>query len=300
MKLHIVFFLSFTIALTTASRLCYSNDTISSEIRKKRLIVLGVGVNLAYTSSMLALNEVWYKNSPRTSFHFFNDNNEWNQLDKIGHFTTAFHESAVAIHALRWAGLSEKKAVLIGSLAGFVYQTPIEYFDGRSSEYGASWGDIIANTSGSALVLGQHLLWNEIRIQPKFSFHRTKLAKVRSNLLGSNLGEEIIKDYNGQTYWLSCNVSSFIKNENSTFPKWLNIAFGYGAQNMIRATKELSLIEGYKPYRQYYLSFDVDLSHVKTKKKWVKYLLYPLNLIHIPFPAIELSKKGLTFHPIYF
>jgi hypothetical protein len=300
MKLHLPFILTLTILFNLVCTSSYSNDSITAKSKNKRLLFLGVGVNAAYLSSMIALNEAWYKNSPRTSFHFFNDNHEWNQLDKAGHFTTAFHESAIAVHALQWAGLPRKKAVLIGSLAGFIYQTPIEFFDGRSAEYGASWGDIIANTSGSALVLGQYLLWDQIRIQPKFSFHRTKFAGLRPNLLGSNLSEEIIKDYNGQTYWFSCNVSTFIKKEDSKFPKWLNVSFGYGAENMVRAADKLSRLEGYNPYRQYYLSLDVDVSHVKTKKKWIKYVLYPLNLIHIPFPAVEFSKKGVTFHPIYF
>lgn len=300
MKLYLTLILLFTFLGNIVSTKSYSNDSIATTSKNKRLLLLSVGVNATYISSMIALNEAWYKNSPRSSFHFFNDNHEWHQLDKAGHFTTAFHESAIAVHALQWAGLPRKKAVVIGSLAGFVYQTPIEYFDGRSPEYGASWGDIIANTTGSALVLGQYLLWDQVRIQPKFSFHRTKFAELRPNLLGSNLSEEIIKDYNGQTYWLSCNISSFIQKENSKFPKWINLSLGYGVENMVRASPNLSRLEGYNSYRQYYLSLDVDVSHVKTKKKWIKYVLYPLNLIHIPFPAVEFSKKGVTFHPIYF
>lgn len=290
----------FLVFCTTSSFACCKNDSIVPSVHKKRLILLGVGVNTAYIGSMIALNEVWYKNNPRTNFHFFNDNDEWLQMDKIGHFTTAFHESVFGVEALMWTGLSSKKSILIGSLAGFVYQTPIEYFDGRSAAYGASWGDILANASGSGLVLGQYLLWNEIRIQPKFSFHRTSLAPQRPALLGSTLSEEILKDYNGQTYWMSANLSSFIKNKESKFPRWINVAFGYGGHDMIRATKELSRQEGYTPYRQYYLSFDFDVSHVRTKRKWIKYLLYPLNFIHLPFPAVEFSKKGVNFHPIYF
>lgn len=276
------------------------NDTIPKQVKKQRLILLGVGVNTIYLGSMITLNEIWYKNTPRSGFHFFNDNRQWMQVDKVGHFTTAFHESVLAIHALRWAGLTERKAVWLGSLAGFVYQTPIEYFDGRSPKYGASWGDIVANTAGSALVLGQHLLWKEVRIQPKFSFHRTSLAPQRPNVLGSNLPEEILKDYNGQTYWLSANLSSFLQKDESGFPRWLNVALGYGGHNMVYADKTTNLINGYKSYRQYYLSLDIDFAHVKTKKKWLQYVLYPLNIIHIPFPALEFSKKGLTFHPLYF
>jgi hypothetical protein len=249
---------------------------------------------------MIALSEIWYKDQPKSRFHFFNDNHEWFQIDKTGHFTASFHESVFAVKALDWAGLSHKKSVVIGSLAGFIYQTPIEYFDGRSAEYGASIGDIVANAAGSALCLGQYLAWDEIRIQPKFSFHRTSLAPQRPSLLGKGLSEEILKDYNGQTYWLSANIYSFIRNkESSTFPKWLNISFGYGAHNMLYAQKKDNEKAGLSPYRQYYLSMDVDFSKVKAPK-WVKIVLYPLNFIHIPFPALEYSENRIRFHALYF
>jgi hypothetical protein len=291
--------------LNTSSFAVHEHDSISRQSSKKRLIILTAGVNTAYIGSMIALSHLWYSNYSRSNFHFFNDNNEWMQMDKVGHFTTSFHESVFGVHALRWTGINGKKAMIYGSLAGFIYQTPIEYFDGRSKEYGASWGDILANASGSGLVLGQYLLWNEIRIQPKFSFHQTSFPEQRykvtgSNALGNSFTEQMLKDYNGQTYWLSMNISSFIKKEDSRFPRWLNLALGYGANNMIFGTKELNNLKGFRPYRQCYLSLDIDVSHVKTKKKWLKYLLYPLNIIHIPFPAVELNKHKIIFHPLYF
>ena len=278
-----------------------AEDSLSSTQKSnKRLIILSTSVNVAYIGSMVALSEIWYKDSPKSNFHFFNDNHEWLQMDKIGHFTASFHESVFGVKALEWAGLPHKKAVLIGSLAGFVYQTPIEYFDGRSAEYGASLGDIVANTTGSALCMGQYLLWDEIRIQPKFSFHRTSLAPQRPAVLGKGLSEEFLKDYNGQTYWLSANIYSFLRNKETTkFPKWLNLALGYGGHNMFYASTKNNKAEGIHPYRQYYLSMDIDFSKVQTKK-WVKVLLYPLNFIHIPLPALEYSQNKLTFHPVYF
>jgi hypothetical protein len=79
---------------------------------------------------------------------------------------------------------------------------------------GAS-GDIIANASGTALFVSQELLWKEQRITPKF--HTTQYAQYRPNVLGSSLAEQMLKDYNGQTYWLSVNLHSFYKG--SKIPK---------------------------------------------------------------------------------
>jgi hypothetical protein len=46
----------------------------------------------------------------------------------------------------------------------------------------------------------------------------------------------MLKDYNGQTYWLSVNLHSFYKG--SKIPKWLNLAIGYGANGMLTGNGE--------------------------------------------------------------
>ena len=36
------------------------------------------------------LYNLWYKNYPQTSFHFFNDIEEWNYMDKAGHIYSSY------------------------------------------------------------------------------------------------------------------------------------------------------------------------------------------------------------------
>ncbi len=284
--------------LLSAGRPVYAQKD-SSTIIKKRFIPMMATVGVAYTATWIGLNELWYKNYPRTSFHFFNDNNQWMQMDKAGHAMTAFQESRLGVDLLKWSGVPEKKAIIYGSLTGIILQTPIEIFDGLSVEYGASWGDLAANTTGSLLVMGQYLLWKELRIHMKYSFHQTVYASIRPDALGGNLSEQLLKDYNGQTYWLCANLSSFMKKETS-FPKWLNLALGYGAQDFIYAERQDNLMAGFDPYRQYYLSVDLDLTKIKTKSGFLKKVFYTLNMVHLPAPAIEFNKHGVKFHPLYF
>ncbi len=220
-------------------------------------------------------------------------------MDKTGHAMTAFQESRLSVDLLKWSGVPEKKAIIYGSLTGFILQSPIELFDGYSAEYGASGGDLVANATGSALVLGQYLLWKELRIQMKYSFHQTQYAKLRPNVLGAGLSEQLLKDYNGQTYWLCGNISSFLKKE-SKFPKWLNLAVGYGAEGMVYAETKDNVGKGYHSYRQFYLSFDIELTKIKTRSGFLKKVFYVVNLIHLPAPAIEFNKNGLKLHPLYF
>ena len=90
----------------------------------------------------------------------------------------------------------------------------------------------------------------------KYSFHQTKYATIKPELLGNNFIEQSIKDYNGQTYWLSANIWSFSKKK--IFPKWLNIALGYGAEGMLSSQNTRENEESEIPYRQFFISLDVD------------------------------------------
>jgi hypothetical protein len=45
----------------------------------------------------------------------------------------------------------------------------------------------------------------------------------------------MLKDYNGQTYWLSVNLH--IPSPKAQKTQWLNLAIGYGADGMITGRK---------------------------------------------------------------
>lgn len=265
-------------------------------VNKKRLRTFAIGGTVAYGATLTGLSHLWYADTKSQPFQFFNDNAEWKQVDKLGHFFSSFYFSYGTSRALQWCNVNKKKSDLVGSLVGFGIMLPIEILDGFSDAYGASTGDLIANAGGSAFYLGQSMLWDEVRIYPKFSFHRTDFAPLRPDLLGNDLASEMLKDYNGQTFWLSFDMDKFIR-----FPRWLNLAAGYGAEGMIYARDYQNIEAGYnKPYRQYYLSIDFDLTAVKSRSKFLRTLLFVANTIKLPAPALEFSKDGIKLKPLYF
>jgi hypothetical protein len=270
----------------------------SSLFNKKRFALVTSAEAALYAGSLIGLNELWYKDYPRSSFHTFDDNNEWLQMDKIGHVTTAYYVGRIGVGLMRWTGISDKKAIWYGGMLGFVYQSTIEIMDAYSSEWGFSYGDLAANTAGSLLCIGQELAWRDQRIILKYSFVPSKYAKYRPELLGTDLQENLLKDYNGQTYWLSVNPASFM-NEETKFPRWLNVAFGYGADGMTGGKfnpvyiNEAGEASQFDRYRQYYISFDVDLTRIKTRSKFLNTVFYTIGFIKIPAPSVELSKYGV-------
>ena len=243
----------------------------SDTLNKKRLKTLVISESVIGSATLIGLNQLWYADYPRSNFHFINDNAEWLQMDKAGHVFSSYHLGSFGANALKWSGASRKSQLIYGSTLGLAFMTTVEVFDGYSANWGASLGDVAANISGTALYVSQELLWKEQRIVPKFSFHTTPYASARPNVLGSSIQEQILKDYNGQTYWLSVNIYSFAKT--SKIPKWLNVAIGYGAEGMITGNGEFTntiFLPESKRYRQFYLSLDVDLTKIETKSHFVK------------------------------
>jgi uncharacterized protein YfiM (DUF2279 family) len=292
------FAVTFRTASITLLLLCAvirSHSQSSDSINRKRIYAFSVSAAVVYSTTLYGLNNLWYKDSERQAFHFFNDNAEWKQVDKFGHFFSSFYLSSGTAQALRWCRVNPKKSDVIGALTGFLVLVPVEYFDGRSSAYGASTGDLIADAAGASFFLAQKLHWKEVRLIPKFSFHQTDFAALRPNVLGNTFVSEMIKDYNGSTYWISTDVDKFIK-----FPKWLNIAVGYGANGMVYARDSQNQAMGYSPFRQYYLSLDFDLSAIRTRSRFIKSLIFIANAIKLPAPAIEFNRTGVRLHALYF
>ena len=279
--------------------------TASEEFNKKRFIGLISSEAVTFTGSMIGLDRLWYSDYEKTSFHFINDHSSWLQMDKLGHFASAYYLTSVGSDLFKWTGKNNNSSVLLGAQFGMLFLTTIEVLDGFSKEWGASYSDILANFGGGFFSIGQSLLWKEQRVMCKFSFHTTSYSKFRPELLGDRVVENVFKDYNGQSYWLSLNLASFL-NEDSKFPQWLNIAVGYGAEGMLGANENPSIVGGkdipeFIRYRKALFSLDIDLTRIKTKSPILKCLFNTISIFKIPFPAIEYNKlEGVHFHPLYF
>ncbi|MCT4628676.1 DUF2279 domain-containing protein [Winogradskyella sp.] len=295
---YIVFLICISGSLHSQSKFNqFLKPSDSLNISRRNAVVL-TEVSLA-SVALVGLDQLWYADYPRSKFKTINDSDEWLQMDKMGHVFSSYQLGRLGANVLNWAGVSKKDQLIYGSTLGLVFLTAVEVMDGFSEEWGFSWTDMAANAAGTGLYVGQELLWEEQRILLKYSFHRTRFAKQRPEKLGSGLAEEFLKDYNGQTYWLSANINSFLKSEH--IPNWLNLAFGYGANGMLTGDTYDPLFLNQNRTRQYYLSLDIDLSRIKTKSSVLKTIFDVFNVIKIPFPALELNSKGrLKLHYLYY
>lgn len=301
-----------------------SADTLNA----KRVRLLSIGGAATYTAASVGLYSIWYRDYELGPFHFFNDkfgnNDEWEKVDKAGHVVTAYAESYMAFRGLRWAGVRHKPAVWIGAGVGTLLQSTIEVMDGFSAGWGFSKMDMLANTIGVAAFTTQELLWKEQRMMIKVSNTRPNypntlipgnkggppltVRQIAHGLFGDNYLEAFVKDYNGMTVWASVNPSSFLKlPESSRFPRWLNIAVGFGADGVYGAygntytdANDSYSLSSIPREKEYYISLDVDLRRIRTRSPLLRTVFQGLSFIKIPAPTLELSSLNKPkFHFFY-
>lgn len=297
----VLLLLTFISLQTFAQDFFTHSDSLHTQRKNAVYLTYGSGVVLTYTG----LYSLWYRQQGLSGFRFHDDSRDWKQMDKIGHTATAYQLGELGMKSLMWAGVERRKAMWQGSLSGLIFLTGVEIFDGFSPSYGFSTTDMLANVAGSMLLIGQELAWEEQRIRLKFSFFPSGYAQYRPELLGHNLSEQWLKDYNGQTYWLSMNIASMTQWEN--MPKWLNLALGYSAGGMTGSLTNPThnaageAIPEFTRYRQFFLSLDVDLARLNPRSKLLKTLCSTFGFIKVPLPTIEYNQQGMTtFHAIYF
>ena len=264
----------------------------------------------------------WYNQFDQEAFHTFDDWNEWRNVDKAGHVYSAYFQAQLINDAALWAGYSEEKALVISSLASLWGQLNIEIMDGFSSEWGFSAGDVAGNLLGTGLFYAQQKIWKEQRIKVKMSFWpvsypvqtldsesglaQSSLQGRSEELYGTGL-ERFLKDYNGQTIWLSANPSMFFPD--TKLPKWLSVAVGYSAHNLFGGFENSWELDDerfvldqdlFPRSSQFILALDYDLRKVKHSTAFGTALFKLLDIFKFPAPAVSYdTARGWQLHFLY-
>jgi len=294
--------------------------TPSDTFNQKRFnYALGISAT-TYTAFSIGLYQTWYKQYPQEGFHTFDDWGEWSNMDKVGHLYTSYFQGVLCYKGAKWTGLSDDKSILVGAICGGLFQTTIEMMDAFSTQWGFSVTDMAANVSGLGLFALQQKYWGEQRIMIKVSSYpkrypdfmftgangtETSLQQRADELFGSSFAEKYLKDYNAQAYWASIDVNSFLP-ENNKWPAWLNIALGYGADNMFGGFENEWITDGeqfivpedaFPRVHQFYLGLDLDLTKIKTENDFLKGVFSIFNIFKAPSPALEINSQGeVRFH----
>lgn len=270
-----------------------------------RILLLSGFIFLLYVSTLLALFYAWYQVDTSVPFHWFDDSKGWLFVDKFGHFYTTFIECGILLGLWRWTGVSKRTCLLISVYVAMMAQSSYEIFDGMSAGYGASISDIYANLAGAFVFLVQHLAFNRLLLTSKFSFHTTAFAHLRPAFFGDSIFQQILKDYNGQTYWFTLDFNGLLKR--NILPSWLFLTVGYGGDGMLGGddniwTDKSGQVHDYSStLRSSRVVFSFDFNWEMVSHPWLKRTLLIFNYIKFPAPALEVHLvKGVRFYWLYF
>ena len=251
--------------------------------------IIGVTNAVAY----MYQRNVWYTEET-TVFHsleFINDWNKYQQMDKFGHFTDAYFTSDLTGKIYRWSGMSGNTSVWVGALTGWAWMLEIELSDAFMSEWGFSWGDMLANTAGSAFYVLQQFNYDALGgIHPKFSWHKSEAWKENRYHKDP---QALIEDYEGMTFWLTINPHHYFPDSwKKNYSEWLaplGLAFGVSAKDI-----------AYYPwggYKEYFIGLDIDLRKLPIWDDWniFKFMKSEINFLRLPLPTIRFSPNGTWF-----
>ncbi len=238
------------------------------------------GALAGLAAGIMWYQQVWYPDSTKGPFNFKTDIGYSKELDKFGHLYGGWMASYCSHEALIASGFSKDDAALWGSVGGLIWGTWVEVADGFHSNYGFDWTDEVSNLLGAASFYIQREVpffqnfdykWS---IGPSGRDSARNAAQIRSRIL--------IDDYDGQNVWLSARVHSLLPESlKSYWPKWLQLAVGYGA-------KDVELI-GYTPYRTLYVALDYNLVELLPDMgPFMNWLVQGLNSFRFPAPALQI------------
>lgn len=282
----------------------YLQPSVNRDPAKARGFIITLAI--LYPLYVIFLYWLWYSGTERTAFHIFDDAKEWQLMDKIGHFVVCFNWALMPTFVFCWAGYSPQKSALMSLGLSCIVLVPVEVMDGFSVAWGFSVWDMVANIGGALFAYIQLVGFKNIRIITKFSFHQTAIALLRPDMFGASYLQSSLKDYNGQTYWLSFDINKLTGKK--ILPSWLLISIGFGAEGMYGGhdnvwTDKTGQIQDYSHklrYTQWFLSVDLNLSNHITHPVW-KRVLYPINIFKVPMPTIEFNEvDGFKFHWLYY
>ncbi|MDP4191687.1 MAG: DUF2279 domain-containing protein [Bacteroidota bacterium] len=277
----------------------YTIDGSLPNLRSKLRPVPASIVGGLYLGTLVFLHfnqqNAWWSDN-RGNFHFQEDWVSALQVDKAGHAFGGYIMSYMLTEGLTVSGLNWEAANIFGSSLALAYQTYVEVEDGYAKKWGFSPSDWYFDAMGPIFFLSQHYVPALQKITPKWQFvpsewtDKPKIVRPRT----------FIDDYNSSTFWWSFDVYNILPQDKQKYwPKWLNLALGYGG-DAIDANTNPDGPPDQLSVRRYIVGLDFNLARIipetSTFLDWFK---QSLNYIKLPAPAVEFTKKGTKLYLLY-
>lgn len=269
------------------------HDSLFLGIERKSLLNYSLA---AYSlASFYVEYQWWWKGNYRT-FRYGNDgflNNYSLGVDKAGHFYTSYFYFQSLYEFMEWGGFDEQTKVLTSIAIPAFYALSIELNDGFTF-FSFSGYDLTANLAG----IGYGVLQRKFPVLQNFKF---KWSYYPSGTIPLDNKFIIANDYDGHIYWLSIDINGVLpKQMKNYWPKFLNLAVGYGAQNVSHRNAWLGEINSKGPAsRKFAISLDYNLGSFDVENDLFYAVRNIVDYFHFPSPGIRMIDNQTTkFKPL--
>ncbi len=245
----------------------------------KKAIATGIA-GTVFAGTALDFYFSWWKNTQKP-FSFFTDhwlNGAQRGLDKFGHLFGTHVIFKSIRNTLLWGGYDRNTALWVAAGMAAFNSVEIEIGDGFS-QYGFDYQDLVFGMTGIAYGMLQAEIPVLQNFNLKFSYFSDKGFKSPASF---------IQDYDAMTIWCSIDVHNLLPEPARKYwPAFINLAAGFGTTSNEKK-------------REFILGLDLNLEGFHTSSEDILYAQRLLNLMRIPFPAVEWTEgKGFSASAFY-
>jgi hypothetical protein len=270
--------LSLVLLLVAASRILRAQEDSASTVG----IATASLVPASGITAIVVLNQqAFWKYATEVPFHVSNDPPYAMHIDKFSHMYMSALGSDGMRASYRLAGLSPGTSAWLGAGLTLLCGTAIELEDARHGDdpqYGFSPGDLAGDIIGASLPVLRNYYPMLERLDVKLSIWPSAAYK-------SGAYKTIADDYESQYYWLSMDLHDW-----TPLPKWLNVAVGFGCENLYRDAYAHPSADG-APYTDLYIAPDINLRGLPIEGSAWRTVADILSYVRIPMPALQVYPR---------
>ena len=269
------------------------HDSLFLGVERKTLLNYSL---VAYSLSSFYVEYQWWWKGNYRGFKYGNDgflNNYSLGVDKTGHFYTSYFYFNALYEFMDWGGFDEQTTIITSIAIPAFYALSIELNDGFTF-FSFSGYDLMANMAG----IGYGVLQRQFPVLQNFKF---KWSYYPSGTIPLDNKFIIANDYDGHIYWLTMDVHGLLPSEMKNYwPKFLNLAVGYGAKNVSHRNAWLGEINSSGPkLRKFTVSLDYNLGSFDIDNDFLSAARNIVDYFHFPAPGIrKIEHKKTEFKPL--
>jgi hypothetical protein len=231
-------------------------DVTPRQLRRGRALA-ATSVALLYGGLWTYNYFAWWHGTPTTPFQtewdgFFGVDTYGGGADKLGHLYMNLMLSRATTGMLRYGRFDPIPASIAGATLSWLSYLLVELRDG-SHEFEFSWGDILANSIGTALGL---VLTHAPEVDRFFSF---RMMYWPSDEFLDSPSLNFNEDYSGQTFLLAFHMAGF--GDQVGFFRYMDFVVGFNADHYLPDPRRDD-----RPERQHlYFGFALNLQEVLNR-----------------------------------